>query len=215
MSAKIISKLSNTTLPASEKSAQGNGRKILLILAVIFALPFTIAATLHLLNIKASSHSYGDLVKPVIGLKFPILHDIQGKAFNAQQWQKKWSIVTIDSNGCAAPCQAQVHILKQVHISLDKDYKRVQQVLLVPAKADLSALQKQYPELVILSGTDNDTVKFADAFNVPVSGANVQSAGRIYLIDPLGNLMMTYPENMNPKGLRSDLMRLLKNSWAG
>jgi hypothetical protein len=35
------------------------------------------------------------------------------------------------------------------------------------------------------------------------------------LIDPLGNLMMSYPKNAEPKGVRKDLMRLLKNSWAG
>ena len=207
------SESSGTQMPPSENNAPGNGRKILLILAVIFLLPFTVAATLHLLQIKPGGHSYGDLVKPPLNLKFPVLHDAQGKPFGAAQWQKKWSIVMVDAAGCTEAWQAQVYVLKQVHTSLGKEAQRVQRVLLVPGETNneaLNALQKKYPDLVVLAGADAETVRFAGEF-MP-SG---QSAGHVYLVDPLGNLMMTYSENMDPKGLRSDLTRLLKNSWAG
>lgn len=116
----------------------------------------------------------------------------------------------MDSTGCATPCQAQVHLLKQVHTSLNKDIKRVQRLLLVPAELNseaFNALQKQYPDLLILGGTDAETAKLASAFNA--------AGGTIYLVDPLGNLMMSYPANLDAKGLFSDLKRLLKNSWAG
>jgi cytochrome oxidase Cu insertion factor (SCO1/SenC/PrrC family) len=200
------SELSNTQLPSNKAS----GRKILLILAVIFVLPFTVAATLHLLNLKPSGHSYGNLIQPPHALQTPVLRDAQGNEFTALQWLKIWSVVIVDSTGCAAPCQAQVHLLKQVHTSLNKDKHRLQRVLLVPTalKAEaLSALQKQYPDLLILGGADAKTAKFAGSFNV--AGASV------YLVDPLGNLMMSYPEKIEPKGIFSDLKRLLKNSWAG
>jgi hypothetical protein len=199
--------LNNTKMPQKDKSS---GRKILLILAAIFVLPFTVAATLHLLNVHPSGHSYGSLVKPPHALQFPVLHDAQGKEFKAQQWLKKWSIVTVDSTGCAEPCQAQIHLLKQVHTSLGKEFKRIQRVLLIPGELNGEAfndLQRQYPDLILLAGTDAETVKFSAEFNV--------AGNHVYLVDPLGNLMMSYPENMDPKGLRSDLTRLLKNSWAG
>jgi len=209
----MTSELSGTQMPPSENNAQGNGRKILLILGVIFVLPFTVAATLHLLNVQPGGQSYGDLLKPPLSLKFPVLHDVQGKPFGAAQWQKKWNMVTIDTMGCTEACQAQIYMLKQVHTSLGKETHRVQRVLLVPAEIKgeaFSDLQKKYPDLIILVGADAETVKFADEFNV--AG---QPAGRVYLVDPLGNLMMTYSENKDPKGLRKDLTQLLKNSWAG
>jgi cytochrome oxidase Cu insertion factor (SCO1/SenC/PrrC family) len=202
----MMSELSNTQTPPNKTS----GRKILLILAVIFVLPFTVAATLHLLNLKPSGQSYGTLVQPPQALVFPVLHDAQGKEFTAQQWLKIWSIVMMDSTGCAESCQAQVHLLRQVHISLNKDKHRVQRVLLMPAdlkSETVKALQKQYPDLIILVGTDAETTEFAAKFNI--------AGGQVYLVDPLGNLMMNYPESMDPKGLFSDLKRLLKNSWAG
>jgi cytochrome oxidase Cu insertion factor (SCO1/SenC/PrrC family) len=179
-------------------------------LAVIFVLPFTVAATLHLLNLKPSGHSYGALVQPPQALEFPVLHDAKGKEFTAQQWLKIWSIVMIDSTGCAKPCQVQAHLLKQIHISLNKDQHRLQRVLLLPTALEgeaLAALQKQYPDLIILGGANVETAKFTENFNL--TGASV------YLVDPLGNLMMSYPEKIDPKGIFSDLKRLLKNSWAG
>lgn len=203
-----MSESNNTPLPNKT-----SGRKILIALAVIFVLPFTIAKTMHLLNVHPTSHSYGALINPPQALQFATLHDTQGKEFTAPQWQKIWSLVMVDTTGCTAPCQAQVHLLKQVHTSLNKDTKRVQRILLAPGhlKAEaFTALQTQYPDLIILGGADTETANFASQFS-----ANAQTTGNVYLVDPLGNLMMSYPENMNPSGLQSDLKRLLKNSWAG
>ena len=207
-----MSKPSGANLISTQNphNAKLSGRKILLILAVVFLLPFTMAALLHLLDLKPSGKSYGDLIQPPKSLQFPVLKDVQGKSFKSQQWLKKWNVVMVDSTGCAATCQAKVQLLKQVHTSLNKEIKRVQRVLLVPNGIQgetMNELQKKYPELIILAGADAETVKFAAEFNV--------TGGQVYLVDPLGNLMMSYSEKMDPKGLRSDLTRLLKNSWAG
>ena len=199
--------LNNTQNP---QNAKLSGRKVLLILAVVFLLPFTVAALLHVIDLKPSGKSYGDLIQPPKSLQFPVLKDGQGKSFQSQQWLKKWSVVMVDSTDCAAPCQAKVQLLKQVHTSLNKDIKRVQRVLVVPNDIQgetINELQKKYPDLIVLAGADAETVKFAAEFNV--------TGAQVYLVDPLGNLMMSYSEKMDPKGLRSDLTRLLKNSWAG
>lgn len=194
----------------TESLQKKGGRKILLMLGVIFILPFTIAATLHLLNLKPSGHSYGNLVQPPKPLNFTIIQDAQGKEIKPDQWLKKWSVVTLDSTDCSEPCQADMHLLKQINTSLNKDAHRLQRVIIMPTEPNadvISQLQKRYPELVILAGTSPAIVKFSSQFNV--------ADGHIYLIDPLGNLMMSYPKNAEPKGVRKDLMRLLKNSWAG
>lgn len=189
---------------------QGRSKKTFYLLVLVFVLPFTLAATLHLLDLKPSGKSYGNLVQPPKSLTIPVLHDAQAKEFKPQQWNKIWSVVMLDDGLCAAPCQDQVHMLKQVHTSLNKEIKRVQRVLLVPAEMKpevFNALQKQYPDLIVLAAADEATAKFSAEFNV----ANAA----VYLVDPLGNLMMSYPDKFDPKGLRSDLSRLLKNSWAG
>jgi cytochrome oxidase Cu insertion factor (SCO1/SenC/PrrC family) len=186
------------------------GRKILLILAAIFVLPFTLAAILHLLNLHPSGHSYGNLIQPPQALSFPVLHDTQAKAFTREQWLKKWSIVMVVANDCDTPCQESLHMLKQVNVLLNKDAHRLQRVLLVGTQAkskSMATLQIQNPDLLILAAADAEISTFGQAFNVPGAQA--------YLVDPFGNLMMTYPEKMDPKGLFSDLKRLIKNTMAG
>ena len=184
-----------------------SGRKILLGMAIIFVLPFTVAKTMHLLNVHPASRSYGTLVNPPKPLQFANLHDAQGKLVGSTQLLKKWNIVTVEIGDCAEPCRAQVHLLKQVNIALDKDAKRVQRILIAPNAEKFDALQKQYPDLIIISGADAATKAFAAQFN--------HAKGDVYLVDPLGNLMMQYPQDLNPKGLLTDLKKLLKNSWAG
>jgi hypothetical protein len=43
----------------------------------------------------------------------------------------------------------------------------------------------------------------------------VGSAGRIYLVDPLGNLFMSYPADAPDKALLTDLRKVLKLSHIG
>lgn len=193
-----------------ELQPQGRSKNTFYLLILVFTLPFLTAVTLHLLDLRPSGKSYGNLVQPPKSLQIPTINNLQGQAFKPVQWNKIWSVVMVDSTNCAAPCQAQVHMLKQVHTSLNKEIKRVQRVLLVPTDAEattLAVLHKQYPDLIILTGVDAETVKFTQTIQ--------QTVGSVYLVDPMGNLMMSYPEKFDPKGLRSDLTRLLKNSWAG
>ena len=203
-------KASNSNFKSDSKTS---GRTVLLLLAVIFVLPFTVAAALHLLDLRPKGHSYGDLIAPPKSLTFTNLQDSDENVLQPEKWLKIWSIVMIDNTGCASSCQAQVQIVKQVHTSLGKEYKRIQRILIVPtgiAASNLSAIKLNNPKLKIVSNKDASTLKFAQEFD-----DSTKSAGKIYLIDPLGNLMMSYTKDHDPKGLRSDLTRLLKNSWAG
>jgi cytochrome oxidase Cu insertion factor (SCO1/SenC/PrrC family) len=43
----------------------------------------------------------------------------------------------------------------------------------------------------------------------------MQGAERVYIIDPLGNLMMYYPPGAEPGGMLKDLQKLLKYSQIG
>jgi hypothetical protein len=193
-----------------KNAPEARSMKTFYLLIAVFILPFTMAVLLHFIDLKPSGKSYGNLIQPPKSLQIPMLKDAQGKAFKPEQWNKIWSIVAIDSTGCAAQCAERVHMLKQVHTSMNKEIDRVQRVLLVPTgmKSEVSSeLQKKYPDLIILAGTDQESVKFAAEFDV--------NKGNVFLVDPLGNLMMSYPDKFDPKGLYSDLKRLLKNSWAG
>ncbi len=49
----------------------------------------------------------------------------------------------------------------------------------------------------------------------PKYGAPVADARRVYLVDPLGNLLMSYVPGAPPEGMIKDLERLLRLSHIG
>ncbi|MGQ0442947.1 MAG: SCO family protein [Methylophilaceae bacterium] len=191
---------------------RGNGRKALIMLALVFVLPFTIAVILHALDIRPSGQSFGNLITPPVGLTIPVLQDTKGKPFTATNWHKKWNIVMLTQNGCDDACLEKIDYLSKVHASLHKEIKRVQRILLIPTEAStesIARLHEKFPDLIILTGKSEGIAQFSNQFQVSPSPQSV------YLVDPLGNLMMQYPQDFQPKDLREDLVRLLKNSWAG
>jgi hypothetical protein len=47
------------------------------------------------------------------------------------------------------------------------------------------------------------------------AGSPLDNLNRVYLVDPLGNFMMSYPADADPTGMRKDLARLLRISQIG
>lgn len=178
---------------------------MLLGLVCFFALPIALVLVLHLSGWRPGGASHGELLTPPQPLQLPALHDLNGQPYASQQWQGKWSLLYVAGrDGCAAPCQQQVHLLRQIHATLNKDIERAQRVLLLPNSADqshLPALQRRYPDLIVL-----------------LADAQPQLAGQqsgVFLVDPLGNLILRYPPDYDPQGLRKDMQRLLRYSWVG
>ena len=103
-----------------------------------------------------------------------------------------------------------------MHVLLNKDSDRLQRVLMFLPDQRNEALHKMlndsYPQAkqVIISQESFDT--YLNSLNDPVEQVEV---GSYYLVDPLGNLMMTYPGDIQHKGILKDLKKLLKISKSG
>jgi len=195
---------------ADKKSAKG--RKMLLLLALVFVLPFTAAYTLHALDVTPSGKSFGNLITPIVELKIPAFNDAKENAFAGEQWNKIWNIVMIEEASCNEACEQNVDKLNRVHRSLNKEKHRVQRILILKNEYEaeqINQLQEKFPQLIVLTAKEESQQQFVEKFNQP------NSQGGIYLVDPLNNLMMKYSQDVLPKELRHDVMRLLKNSWRG
>lgn len=151
--------------------------------------------------------NYGELIKPV-ALPDAALRDSTGKELALSKWRGKWLILTIDGANCDAACDQKLFLMRQIRISLSKEMNRVERVLLVRGKSNVSGdLLKKYPGMNVLSGADADLLGQFPALADP--------ADHIYLVDPLGNVMMRYAKNPDAAGIRRDLSRLLSVSQVG
>ena len=77
----------------------------------------------------------------------------------------------------------------------------------------LHALLEEHPGLQVVKPDTDMLQGFLTQFRISNDDAAVE--GRVYLVDPLGNLMMRYPVDAKPKGILKDILRLLKTSWIG
>ena len=123
--------------------------------------------------------------------------------------QGKWTLLYVEPAACGEPCRKYLYDTRQVRLALDRDINRVQRVLIADVGCcDARFLREQHPDLVTIQASTADAPLLA---LLP----HRDDAPHFYLIDPLGNLMMSYSADANAKGMLEDLKRLLQLSSIG
>jgi cytochrome oxidase Cu insertion factor (SCO1/SenC/PrrC family) len=195
------------------------GRLQLLLLAALFASPMLLAYVLFYSDWRPErSANYGELVQPPRLVADVALTDLQGQRFALRSLRGKWLYVHFGSAQCAGACADALYKTRQVIIAQEKNYERVQRLFVVTdgeaTDPTLAALLKEHPGLRV-ARPDAETLRaLAREFSLPV-GSPLENRDRVYLLDPLGNLMLSYPADANPNGMRKDLARLLRVSRVG
>jgi hypothetical protein len=190
---------------------QRKGRIIFLMIAIFFAVPILVVILMFKFNWKPTGKSVGELVQPPRLLVTPSTLRDHENNLQTKFWEDKWNIVFV-ANRCEKTCMDRLYDIRQIHVSTYKDIFRVQRVLITP-QLDVESIQKQYPKLIIINQSPQDIEDFSTQFNM--NNESALNANRVYFVDPLGHVMMSYPLNTKAADIRKDLVRLLKYSWAG
>jgi cytochrome oxidase Cu insertion factor (SCO1/SenC/PrrC family) len=165
-----------------------------LILAVCVA-PFAGSFIAYHFWKPAGQVNYGTLLEPA-PLPAAPLALADGRAFGLADLKGRWVLVTLDAGACDEYCRKKLWVMRQVRLTQGKDMQRVERLWLVTDAAPV----------VARAGAGG----LAAAF--PADG---RSADHIYLVDPLGNLVLRYPRDADPSRMKKDLTRLLKVSRTG
>jgi len=185
---------------------------MLLLLVFFFSVPFATVVLMHHFNWHPQGRSYGELISPARALHLPgKLMGLQGVYVEPELLRDKWSMVYV-AYDCQQQCAERLHTMRQLHASLGKDIQRVQRIV-VASSGNLRGLNQRYPDLLILNQPESEVSALRAQFDLPDAPAG--SDNRIYLVDPLGNLMMSFPDSVSPADIRKDIGRLLAYAWAG
>ena len=186
-----------------------SGRRQLLLVASIFMVPLVAAVTLYFSsNWRPVVNSQGTLIDPPRTLTASGVALPDGNPAPADIFEGKWSIVH-PAKACDARTEALFEELGRVRIALDKDAPRVRRVLLHGGNCT-GAKPPAGSDLAVLAATGPEGEALLAAFPAAVDGLP-----GIYLVDPHGNLMMSYPASGSARGLLKDLERLLRLSNIG
>lgn len=205
--------MSTTENPA----AQRRGRWILLGLAALFLGPLAASWIWYFSgNSPAETRgttNRGELISPARPLSQVAFPSLDGNASSAFP-RGLWTLMLVDDSSCPARCQETLVNMRQVNLALGNDVERLRTALLVTGgKPDVAAIRAQHRDLLMLEATGGAAPIFFKPFPTDASGAVDRS--RIYLSDPLGNLMMSYPVDGDPRDMLKDIEKLLRLSRIG
>ena len=195
------------------------GRRTLLGIAALFLVPLAVAFWLY----YGGSHwrpsgatQRGQLIDPARPLPDVALAIVaSGDLGEVPLLRETWSIVYVGDGGCDARCRQALYLMRQSRIALNKDVDRVRRVFLVTANCcDRAWLAAEHPDLALVRVDDPAGQQLLSAFPV-YADRPVAEAGRIWLVDPLGNLLMSYAPGAPDKALLEDLRKLLRLSHIG
>ena len=210
-----------------EPRQQARQRRALVALGLLFLAPLALAFLLYYGSSWRPGNrvNHGDLVDPPVPLPelaLPLAGASGAPADTSPAFLRgKWTLLYRGPGNCPERCRTDLYNTRQVRAALGPDRERVQRVFLAEGACDVEWLRSQHADLItVQSGADAAPLIAAlRRGNAPgsdrIQADRVDPADRVYLIDPLGNLMMSYAADARPKGMLEDLKKLLRLSHVG
>ena len=165
--------------------------KILLVAAVCAA-PVVLGTLVYWSGwMVGTPGNYGELLPPR-AVAAPPLDALRGK----------WVLVSFDAASCDAYCEKKLYFMRQARRAQGKDMERVERLWVL---TDGGA-----PKPEVLAAIEDTKVARLNFDSFPGNARD-----HIYVVDPLGNLMMRFPRDPDPSRVIKDLQRLLKLSRIG
>lgn len=169
-------------------------RNKLLLIGAVCAAPLVLGTLAYVFGwTPATTSNYGELIPP---------REVPGAPLAALRG--KWVLVSFDAAGCDGYCERKLYFMRQVRRAQGKEMGRVERLWVITDAPD--------PRPELLAAIEGTRIFRNSAFSTAFPG---NPADHIYLIDPLGNLMLRFPREPDPSKMIGDLQRLLKFSWIG
>ena len=196
------------------KSARKRGRWMLWLVLLVCASPMIASYFTYYVIKPEKRNNYGTLIDqrahPIPTLATTTL---DGRPQALEQFKGKWVMLMVGPGACTEACQKQLFAMRQLRLMQGKEADRIERVWLITDQAPL--------DTIVIREYDGTHMLRADAATVsgwlPVD-AGTTPADHLYLIDPLGHLMMRFPKDPQFQEVRKvykDINKLLKASSVG
>ncbi|MEO6078181.1 MAG: hypothetical protein ABIQ86_00145 [Steroidobacteraceae bacterium] len=186
-------------MPEAPKSQ----RRTLLIITALFFVPLAAAFILYY-GVgwrPAGGTNNGELLQPVRQMP-EVYAPLLGK----------WNLVYVGDGQCDEDCRQALVLARQTRLSLNKDMERVNRLLLTTGNCcDLAYLDKEHPGLKV--NDISEPAEDLEQWLLLLPPGDLRHW--LFVVDPLGNIVMRYDVRKEPRGLLDDLKKLLKLSHIG
>lgn len=223
----------------SDKAIRNNRIKLLGLFAIVFV-PMAAATSMYFggWGVPTGSTNQGELIWPPINISELQAMDSQGQPLaqhfsldepgarplkwdllsadaDKEESESKWVLLVTGNKDCNETCQQALYTVRQVNIALGKEAERVTRVLVSHqnAKALPNDIAAQHPRLSLATTKSGALQQFV-AGGISNDDVTVDS-WNIWVVDPLGNVILRYEADRHGKDILKDMKRLLKLSNIG
>lgn len=183
-------------------------RATIVLVFAVFLAPVVLATLMHSnwWHFQPETKHYGDLVEPVIAL-----HDFQVEDSTGRQWQQAdllehWTLLAVTDTSCTQECIERLTWLARLR---ETQGRHLQRLNVMVVGSDLAQLQAPPGQPgIILAQFEASDGRSDWRQQLPARFA----LNTTYLVDPAGNIILSYPPASDPTGIRKDLKRIL--TWS-
>ena len=185
----------------------GKGRLQLLLMAAVFLGPLVVAALMYFGGHGIAPEgrtNHGALLEPIVRLT-----DELPESGLHEHNDGYWVLLYANAGACDEACENSLFTLRQSRLMLGKEMDRLVRVFL---HGDTP------PDTVLLADEHQGLVALQDSTLRELLDNNKPSAldaGGYFLVDPLGNLVMYFPPDIDPQAMVEDIKHLLEFSRIG
>jgi len=182
---------------------------------IAFIAPVALAYIMFFFVDVKSFVNHGEILNPIVHISSFKLKDNDGELIPRDKLTYKWRLVSFLKKTCDEQCEARLFDSRQIHTSLGKDQHRLVRMFvhLQPAGDTLSKLITETHQNVIHVNGDASAILNALGNNIRDDASITDN--EIYIMDPMGNVMMRFTQDQPNKEFLYDLKKLLKASQIG
>lgn len=182
-------------------------KQALILIFVLFTAPVVIATLLHSDWISwkpGGTRNHGELIQPVIALPEFNLVDGRGEVLTRSDLLDRWQLIHVRTEPCGDACLEDLYWLRQVRRAQDRHQPEVGLLMISAAELDRNTLDQIYrlaEDFTVVHGQAAEPLLHAFP--------ELENYGTGYITDPMANIILGYPTDADPNGMRRDLRRLL------
>jgi len=200
-------------MPTISPPGTRSGRWKMILVLLVCASPVVASYFTYYVVRPEGRRNFGELIDPQRPLPAIATQTLDGKAGQLTALKNQWLLLSVAGGACDIRCEQNLYFQRQLRESLGREKERLDRLWLVNDEAPVrDALLPALSSATLLRVAANDVAQWLE----PAAGKRLQD--HLYLVDPLGNLMMRFPADMDAAAAakaKRDLDRLLRasSSW--
>jgi len=190
-----------------------SGRWKMILLLLVCASPVVASYFAYYVVRPEGRRNFGELIDPQRPLPAMVTQTLDGKPGQLTALKNQWLLLSIAGGACDDRCETNLYFQRQLRESLGREKDRLDRVWLINDQTPVrDVLLPALAAATVLRVLPGDAARWLE----PAPGKRLQD--HLYLVDPLGNLMMRFPADMDAAAAakaKRDLDRLLRasGSW--